>query len=461
MRIDFDKRLVSLAEKFNSSLYAVGGVVRNYLIDKSMAEDIDLSANIPVEELSHVLKGLGYEVVAEYKRTGTVVFIIGEQKYEYTAFRKEVYAQGGEHTPIQTQPTDDIKEDALRRDFKCNAVYYDILKQDIVDPLGGVEDIENKVLDTVKDAEKVFESDGLRLMRLARFAGELGFRPTDGVLSAMKKYADNIKDISPERIYDELKKILVSDKKYAFSDKRGHYVGLKILELTKVLDQILPELTLGRGMSQRADFHKYDVLEHSLRCALYSPEEVRLAGLLHDVGKPYCYLKNGKYHYHETEGEVIAEEILGRLKVDNATVRQVKYLIREHMVDLDCSMRENKVRSFIVKNLDRLDQLLKVKQADFRASLESDEVAPTIVKWQKIIAKMKDEGVPFTLRELDLSADELIEMGFSGQEIGEMLQKLLELAVVGGVKNKKDELIKYAQFTKHEIDLDKKKYKRF
>ncbi len=462
MRINFDQGLYSLAQKLNSPLYAVGGVVRNYLIDPSVVtEDIDLSANIAVEEILPVLNELKFKVVAEYKRTGTVVFKIGKQKYEYTAFRKEVYGDGGGHTPITTQPTDDIREDALRRDFKCNAVYYDILNEQIVDPLGGVKDIENKVLDTVKQPEKVFESDGLRLMRLARFAGELAFRPTDDVIGAMKKYASNIKDISCERIYDELKKILVADSKYAFSDKRGHYVGLKILEITKVLDEIMPELTLGRGMSQRADFHKYDVLEHSLRCALYSPKEIRLAGLLHDVGKPYCYLKNGKYYYHEVEGERIAIEILKRLKVDNATVKQVRYLIREHMVDLDCSMRENKVRLFLAKNYNKLDDLFKVKQADFRASLESDEVSPTITKWQKIITKMQKEGVPLTLKELNIRAEELGEIGFMGQEIGEMLTKIFELAVIGGVKNQKEELVKFATFEKRELELDKRKYKRF
>ncbi len=461
MQLNFDERLICLAKKLNSPLYAVGGVVRNFLIDGSMAKDIDLSASVAVEDFLLAVNQLGYEVLAEYKHTNTIMFKIGEQKYEYTSFRKEVYSEGGAHTPISTFATDDIGEDALRRDFKCNAVYYDILKGEIVDPLGGVNDIKNKVLDTVCQADKVFMSDGLRLMRLARFAGELSFRPSERVLSAMKKYADNILDISPERVYDELKKILVADSKYAFSDKRGHYIGLKILELTKVLDRILPELTLGRGMSQRADFHKYDVLEHSLRCALYAPKEVRLASLLHDVGKPYCYLKNGKYHYHEVEGERIATEILSRLKVDGATAKKVKYLIREHMVDLDCSMRESKVRLFLAKNYDELPRLLLVKQADFRASLESDETAPTIVKWQGIIKKMQEENAPLMLKELNISAEELLELGLSGKDLGDVQKQLFELAVVGNIPNDNAELKRLAKFVKTEIDEDKRKYSKY
>ncbi len=448
MKIKFEDRLVRLAEKLNSPLYAVGGVVRNFLIDGSVASDIDLAASVAVEELLSALSELGFAVVAEYKRTGTVVFKSDSQKYEYTAFRKEVYAEGGGHTPVETQPTDDIVEDALRRDFKCNAVYYDIAKNEIVDVLGGVKDIKNQLLDTVKPAEKVFMSDGLRLMRLARFAGELNFRPTENVISAMKKYADNILDISPERIYDELKKILRADKKYPFSDKRGHYVGLKILERTKVLDRILPELTLGRGMSQRADFHKYDVLEHSLRCALYAPERVRLAALLHDVGKPYCFLKNGKYHYHDVEGEKIAQEFLSKMKADNATVKKVKYLIREHMVDLDCSMRESKVRLFLAKNSSELEDLLAVKQADFRASLESDEIAPTIAKWRKILNKMKEEGAPLSLKELNITPEELMEIGFRDFSLGEEYNELFELAVLGHIKNQNQELKRVAMLAK-------------
>ncbi len=440
MTIKLEKRLVSLAKKLNKPLYAVGGVVRNFLIDKSIARDIDLSASVAVEELLPILKEVGFTVVAEYKRTGTVVFKSSKQKYEYTAFRKEVYAKGGAHTPVEVYPTDDILEDARRRDFKCNAVYYDIAKGEIVDVLGGVEDIKNKILDTVIEPERVFENDGLRLLRLARFAGELNFKPTDRVLFAMEMYADNISAISPERVFSELKKILVSDKAYPFSDVKGHYTGLKILDKTMVLDRIFPELTMGRSMAQRADFHKYDVLEHSLRCVLYSPPRVRLASLFHDIGKPYCFKRDGKYYYHDIEGVKIAGEVLKRLKADNRTISQVKYLIKEHMVDLDCSMEENEVRLFLVDNYDKLDELAEVKQADFRASLERDEPAPTIVKWQKILHNMLSDGVPFTVRGLAISAKELLEMGVDERKIGQTQKKLLELTATKRLRNDKETL---------------------
>ena len=438
------KTIVKLAKKLPRSIYAVGGVVRNFLIDGSISVDIDLSAPIPTEELSIYLKEEGLKISAEYKRTGTIVFADGERRYEYTAFRKESYV-AGEHTPFETQFTEDIEQDALRRDFKCNAVYYDIKNAVFVDPFGGIEDINRKVLDTVTNPDKVFSHDGLRLMRLARFAGQLNFTPTDNVLAAATAHAKNIRDISPERIYTELMLILKSDQAYPFSDPRGHYVGLKILDRTKVLDEIFPELTDGRGMAQRADFHRYDVLEHSLRTVRHAQPQVRLSALLHDVGKPFCYRRDGYYYHHFEEGERIAENALLRLKADKETINQVKFLVREHMVDLDCSMKESQVRKFIIKNFDQLDKLMMIKQADFRASLETHDIAPTLIKWGRIKQKMQLDGTPFTLKELKISATELMQIGFKDNEIGKELKKLFDLTVTRPQTNDNQILLDFAR----------------
>lgn len=441
MKLFLGKRITEFALSLGKPLYVVGGAVRNFLIDNSIAEDIDLAAAIPAEEFYTALNSFGFSVLAEYKRTGTVMFSDGERKYEYTAFRKESYV-GGEHTPFATEFTLNLIEDACRRDFKCNAVYYDIAKDQIVDPLGGLNDIKNKILDTVISPDEVFCNDGLRLMRLARFSGELNFKPTEEVLISAEKYAENINAISPERVFSELNKILSADKKYPFSDRRGHYTALKILDRTKVLDKIMPELTEGRGMAQRADFHKYDVLEHSLRSALYAEEKVRLAALLHDVGKPFCMKRDGWYHYHYIEGVKISDRILKRLKADKGTIKKVGYLIKTHMVDLDCSMSEKKVRKFIVDNFNKYyDELLLVKQADYRASLEDEFVAPTLVKWEKIFSLMKKDGTPFTLKDLKITAEDLIDAGYSNNEIGKELKKLHDFAVSNPDKNDRKILI--------------------
>jgi len=444
MKIALDDRLISLARSLDKPLYAVGGIVRNYLIDGSSLTDVDLCAPISTKDFCFAINKYGYHVITTVDRTGTVIFSDGKNKYEFTSFRREKYI-GGEHTPFETEFTENIKEDALRRDFKCNAVYYDIAKDEIVDVLGGVEDIKNKILDTVTNAKAVFCHDGLRLMRLARFCGELDFTPSEDVILGMKEYAKNILEISPERIFEELKKILSSDTAYPFSNPQGHYVGLKILDRTGVLDYIIPELTRGRNMLQRADFHDYDVLEHSLRCVLYSPKEVRIIALLHDVGKPYALEKDGNFYEHAKYGEMLAEKILNRLKADNHTIRQAKAVIKYHMLDMDCKMREGKLRNFLVKNQSILEELLFIKQADYSACKNDLGVCKTVKKWKELLFKMKGDGTPFSLLELQITAKELMDLGYEGREIGRELDLLFNACILEPKLNKKDLLLAKAK----------------
>ena len=445
MKIPCSKALEQLAKNLGGKLYIVGGYVRNYLTDKSVSKDVDLASPIDCKIIEDCVVELGGKILAQYKRTGTVVFALQGIKYEFTTFRKDGYSAGGNHTPDKVDWTDDIREDALRRDFKCNAVYYDILNERIVDVLDGVEDIKNRILDTVKAPKEVFSHDGLRLMRLARFCAELGFSPTKEVIEGAKQNAKNIKDISVERVWTELKYILQSDQKYAFSDKQGHYTGLKILDKTRVLDEILPELTLGRNMAQRADFHKHDVLEHTLRCVLYSPKEARFFALMHDIGKPYSMINTGKFHAHEKSGVAVSKKVLERLKVDSKTKDQTIRLIATHMLDMDCNMKESKVRAFIVKNHDIFPLLTALKQADFRASGESTEKCLTVIKWQKIYQKMLADGTPFSIKDLKIDAKMLMELGYKGEEIGKELEKLFSLCITSPDKNTKQNLYKKAE----------------
>ena len=193
MKIIYEQNLKNFAISLPCSLYIVGGYVRNFLIDGSVSSDVDLCAPMPAENLIDYLEKFGGKVIAHYKRTGTVVFRFDKIKYEYTAFRCESYSIGGGHAPENVNFTEEITLDALRRDFKCNALYYDVKNDLLVDPLNGLSDIKKKVLDTVKEPEKVFCSDGLRLLRLARFAGELDFTPTKNVIESARQYSQNLK----------------------------------------------------------------------------------------------------------------------------------------------------------------------------------------------------------------------------------------------------------------------------
>ncbi len=442
MQMPLPEKLVNLAKSCNFPLYVVGGYVRDYLARLECEHsDMDLCAPVSAEEFCKKAEESGGEVKAVYKNTGTVKLCLDGEDYEFACFRSDEYIRGT-HKPVNTFFTDDIALDARRRDFKCNAVYYDVGEEVFKDPLGGLADIKNRRLSTVDNPEKVFGEDGLRLMRLARFTAQTGFEPTPDCLDGAKANAELIRDISAERVYAELDGILHADRRYGNAE--GQYFGLKILDEIGVLEYILPELTLGRRMSQREQFHYYDVLEHSLRAVRYADERIRLAALLHDVGKPYRYRADGNFYGHEADSARIAGEILQRLKVPKKTVREVVRLCSLHMYDTRCDARESKIRKFIIRNRDIYEKLIMLKQADYSACRDDLNEAPCVAKWREIYTKMKEEGVPFTLRQLNVNGAELIAAGIKPAQAGAVLSSLMEDCALDGTLNKKKKLLKRA-----------------
>ncbi len=437
----FSEKLLRFAQALDKPLYAVGGFTRDFLAGLTAKHsDIDLCGAIRAEELVEKAKRFGFRVKAVYQNTGTVK-LQEESKveYEYTCFRSDKYVRG-RHTPSEIFFTSDITLDAKRRDFTVNAIYYDLKNLVFVDPLHGISATREKRLTTVREAEKVFGEDGLRLMRLSRQCAQLGFTPDEACLKGAAENAELILDIVPERIFTELTLLLCADGKYGVAG--GHYKGLLCLEKTGVLAKILPELTLGKGMAQRSDFHRYDVLTHSLRAVYYAPKEARLAALFHDVGKPYCKLRDGNMFAHPEEGARIAEEVLTRWKAPKKTVSEVKELVKWHMYDFDLAVKENKLRRFFVKHLAILDKLLLVKQADFSACADNPQKAPTVQKWETLLAKMKAENAPMRVKDLALRGDELIPLGVSKHLIAGVLNELLALAVCQPSLNVKEKLVK-------------------
>lgn len=434
--------LLRLADACPVPLYVVGGSVRDYLANLSASsKDLDICSPLLAEKFTEIATANGFFVKSVFKNTGTVKLCDENNvDYEYSCFRSDKYVRGI-HVPVETYFTQDILADARRRDFTANAVYYDIKKDCFVDPLGGIQAIGQKRLTTVADAKKVFGEDGLRLLRLARQSAQLGFSPDDECLSGARENAALIEDIAPERIFTELSLLLSADEKCGV--KGGHYQGLKLLEQTGVLEQILPELTLGKGLTQRADFHDHDVLEHSLRAVLYADKRVRLAALLHDVGKPFCMKTYGNAHEHPQEGCRLAYEILTRLKAPKKTVERVCKLVEYHMYDFDCKTGENKLRKFFVTHYDILEDLLLVKQADFSACKDDKSEAPTCKKWRNLLEKMKEEQVPFSLKELALSGSDLLEI-LPATRISEILNELLLYVAAHPEENEKKRLKKLA-----------------
>ncbi len=443
MRKILPKGLLILAENCPTPLYVVGGSVRDYLANlQSNKRDWDICSPLPAEQFAIAAKENGFQIRAVYRNTGTVKIVDEDgTDYEYSCFRSDKYVRGL-HVPAEIFFTDDMRLDALRRDFTANAVYYEIQADTFVDPLNGIPAIKEKRLTTVAPAEKVFGEDGLRLMRMARQGAQLGFTPDNTCLAGAKKNASLIQDISPERIFTELCAILSADKKYGVPN--AHYHGLRLLQESGVLHFILPELAQGEGLAQRADFHKYDVLEHSLRAVLYADESIRLAALLHDVGKPYCMQKDGNAHAHHEAGEKLAREILHRLKAPKKTTERVCELVKWHMYDLNCQTKENKLRRFFVTHYEILPELLLLKQADFSACMDDTSLAPTCVRWNALLQRMKAEKTPFSLKELAVNGRDLLAVGLPAERLSDILEGLLLHTATNPQDNEKPRLLKLA-----------------
>ncbi len=440
------ENLIRLAENCPTPLYVVGGSVRDFLAElspKSGVHDLDICAPLDTEQFVAIAQESGFAVQSVYKHTGTVKLKDRQTgaDLEYSCFRSDKYVRG-EHTPTQIYFTSDINLDAKRRDFTANAVYFDIKAGEFIDPLDGIAAIKEKRFTTVAPAEKVFSEDGLRLMRLARQSAELGFSPDTDCLLGATKNAALIEDISPERIFAELLSILRADERFGIQG--GHYQGLQLLSKTRVLDCILPELTKGRDMAQRADFHDHDVLEHSLRAVLYAQKEVRLAALLHDVGKPLCALRDGNTYEHPVEGAFLAKDILQRLKAPKKLTDYTVSLVQWHMYDMDGRTGENKLRRFFVEHRDILQDLLLLKQADFSACKDDLRPAPTCVRWRALLEKMHAENVPFSLKELRVNGNDLLEANLPAQKLSAILSALLSHVAIMPKDNEKSRLITLA-----------------
>ncbi|MFR2944932.1 MAG: HD domain-containing protein, partial [Lachnospiraceae bacterium] len=284
-----------------------------------------------------------------------------------------------------------------------------------------------------------------------------GFSPTPETLDGAKTNAALIADVSPERIFAELKQILCSERKYGNAD--GIYQALEILDETRVLDGIFPDLAAGRNLKQRADFHNHDVLEHSLRAAAYSaranaladvfpgipvPFDVRLAALLHDIGKPAAYFRDGKFSDHPNVGAVLARVALEKLKAPVKTIKLVEALTKYHMYDYDLCTKENKLRKFIVLHYDIFNELLLVKQADFSACKDDFSTAPSVTRLKNLADKMRAEGAPFTLKELAVRGNEIAPLLPSSRYVGATLEALLLHCAVTPADNTKERLLRLA-----------------
>ncbi len=434
------------------SLYLVGGFVRNAVIGIS-GGDVDVCSAATPEEAANIARAGGLTVVPKAPELGTIELHIrlDGQRYifEHTTFRNDIYPEGGQHRPSRVAFTSDIEKDARRRDFTANAMYINTATEEFVDPTGcGLADIQAKVLRAAaEDPDITIRDDGLRIMRMARFAAELGFTVAPELMACAQRRAALMADISAERKRDELKKILLADTKYpVIAGSDAHVRGLSMLYEAGVLPYVLPILCEGEGISQKEQYHKYDVLWHSIHACGAAPPELtlRLAALLHDIGKPRALAQNGNMYDHEIIGETLVRQTLEALRFDNATRDTVATLVRYHMFDLEGRAKPMTIRRRAIKlGHESFRQLIELRRADFIGSGRIEGAVKSADRWQTELDRMIEQQVPWRISELAVSGEDVMrELSIApSPAVGSVLESLHKECIANPALNRRDILL--------------------
>lgn len=423
------RELAGIFSENGARLYAVGGMVRNSLLGYPV-NDIDICSAIRIEDVEKMLGARGVECRKKGAAFGTLDIVMGGERFEYAAFRKERYDGTGCHRPSEVSFAATLEEDAFRRDFTVNAVYLDLLTGEVIDPTGGIADMERRIMRaTSPDPALIMRDDGVRILRLCRFVGQLGFDADENTLAAAYASREGLRDISPERIYAEMCKLLMADTAYG-AGREALINALHMLHGSGAIEVLLPELEACFNVKQRRDFHKYDVMEHCLRaCAAVEPDlALRWTMLLHDTGKATAFYDHGSMHGHEMYSSCIADDVLTRLKAPAALKEEVVTLVRWHMFDLKGETRVRKIKKkFVELGRGDAEKLIYIREADVHGSGIVLGRVDTAERWRRVFVEMQNENAPFTERELNCTGQDICRwLNISpGPRVGEVKRALL------------------------------------
>jgi poly(A) polymerase len=323
-----------------------------------------------------------------------------------------------------------LQEDILRRDFTINGMVYDPLTDQLVDLVDGRKDLEGKLVRAIGNPHARFEEDRLRMIRAVRFAAGLGFTIEGETLAGIRDLAPTIKQISWERIGEEITRILTEG---------GAKTGFELLDRTGLLKVLLPEIDAMKGVEQSPDYHpEGDVFTHTIITLshLDSPTETLAYGcLLHDVAKPVCIQREEKrltFYGHTEKGAEMAEEVLKRLKRSRAVRERVAYLVRNHLRHLQASqMRLSTLKRFLGE--EGIEELLELTRID---ALSANGDLQYYQFCKQKLAELKEEEIhPEPL----LRGRDLIAMGFSpGPNFQTILKQVEELQLGGELSSREE-----------------------
>jgi poly(A) polymerase len=435
--------LARLFARQNHELALVGGQVRDAFLARSH-NDFDLTTDARPEQVLEITRQWADSTWPVGIKFGTVGLRKGDTVFEVTTYRSEQYEPSSRHPDVRYETS--LEADLSRRDFTVNAMAVRLPSNELVDPFGGLADLRDKVLRTPGSAEDSFSDDPLRMLRAARFVAELGLRPVPEVQSAMAKLAHRLRIVSAERIAAELTKLLRASR------RGGPSAGIDLLVRTGVADYFLPEVPRLRLEVDEHHRHK-DVYRHSLtvldqaigfeeRYGLERDLRLRLAALLHDIGKPKTrtLLPDGRvaFHHHDTAGAKLARKRLRELRLPGDVAEDVAKLIGLHLRFHGYGTGEwtdSAVRRYVTDAGPLLSRLHALTRADCttRNRAKAQRLASSYDALERRIADLEKQEELAAIRP-DLDGNEIMSvLGIGpGPLVGDAWQRLLDLRMEHG-----------------------------
>lgn len=456
---DYVQKVARMLTKEGFVCYLVGGALRDVVLDIE-PDDYDLATDATPDEMLKIFP----KSVSTGARFGMVSAMVADLKGEIhevqvTTFRSEEdYVDG--RWPTKVTFIKDIDRDLGRRDFTFNAMALDLSggnldganeekEWEIYDPFGGLTDLGLKVVRAVGTPLERFKEDGLRAYKACRMASQLQFDIESETFKAIRESLPVAAQVSMERVRDEFIKMIMNSSKPS--------IGIELMRTTGLLELFLPEILEGYGVEQKL-FHADDVYHHSLNTMDLAPDNIKLAALFHDIGKPRKDMHNGHFYGHDIEGAKITEEVMSRMRFPKSEIRRVSNLVKNHMfyfpyITEDTTPEEREkikekewgdaaVRRFIARvGEENLEDLFALRIADATANPMTAFKPEEITQLQLRISEVRAKDMAIKLSDLRINGNDLVEMGIpKGPKVGEILNKLLEMVIDDPMLNSKEKL---------------------
>lgn len=430
---NFSKIEIEILNKLNKygKGYIVGGAIRDILLGLK-PKDVDFATNLPYETLKILFSE--YTPKETGKSFGVLRIRINDIDYEIAKFREDIYGKEEKVTFV-----DEIKNDLVRRDFTINAMAYNET-EGIIDLYNGQKDIENKVINFVRNAEERIIEDPLRTLRAFRFMSKLNFSLSKNTIEAIKNQKSLLKNIPEERITIEFSKLLLGE---------NIKNTLTLMKDTGVLEIIIPEFEATYDFNQCNPHHNLDLFSHIINVVSRVPAdlELRYSALLHDIAKPIVqtFDEKGIAHYktHEIVGADMARDILTRMKLPVKLINTVVEIIKKHMI-LYKDVTDKKFNKLLSEmGYDNLWRLIEHSIAD--NSSKNNEVVSTKNDLHERLKRAVEKQMQVTVNDLAVNGKDLIELGFTGKEVGEIKKELLDKYLSEEIQNKKEKMLNYVK----------------